>query len=314
MENTKALVLLSGGLDSRLALVMMKEQLGKDNVEAVHFILPFEGCSHRKEEIIEFTKQQEVKLYIIDCTKGVFLREYIKILRNPKFGRGTALNPCIDCHIFLLKKAKNLAKKIKADIIVTGEVIGERPMSQRKPVLYLIEKETGLKGKLLRPLSAKLLPPTDAEKKGIINRENLEGIAGRQRKRQMELAKKFNISYPNPAGGCLLCYPDFCKKVIPVLEKRENITAFDIELFKIGRHFEDGDIVLGKNKTENERLEYLAKKYRKGTIIIPEQPGPAALIRNVRHIRKAKELIKKYSKHKITDFNMASYRTGKRKD
>lgn len=307
----KALVLLSGGLDSRLALVMMKEQLGKNNVEAVHFVLPFEGCSHRKEDVMKFADEQGVKLHIVDCTEGTLLREYIKIIKHPKFGRGTALNPCIDCHIFLLKKAKILAKKIKADIIVTGEVVGERPMSQRRNILFLIEKETGLAGKLLRPLSAKVLPPTEAEKKGIINREKLEGITGRQRKRQIELAEKFNISYPNPAGGCLLCYPEFCKKVIPVLEKRKNISAFDIELFRIGRHFEEGNIILGKDEKENTTLENIAKKYRKGTIIIPEQPGPVALIKNKKYEKKAKELIKQYTRHTITTFNIISYRSSK---
>ncbi|MCM8778037.1 MAG: tRNA 4-thiouridine(8) synthase ThiI [Candidatus Omnitrophica bacterium] len=313
-KKAKALVLLSGGLDSRLALMMMKDQLGKENVEAVHFVLPFEGCSHRKKEVIQFAKQHGIKIYILNCMEGQLLKEYIKILRHPKFGRGTALNPCIDCHIFLLKEAKKIARKIKADIVVTGEVIGERPMSQRRNILYLIEKESGLKGKLLRPLSAKLLPPTDAEKKGLIDRNKLEGIAGRQRKRQIELAEKYGISYPNPAGGCLLCYPDFCKKVLPVLKSRKNITGFDIELFKVGRHFENGNIILGKSKEENGKLEYISKKYKKGIIIIPNQPGPAALIRNWKYIRKAKELIKNYSKRTITSFDVVLYRTGKRTD
>ncbi|MCM8820584.1 MAG: 7-cyano-7-deazaguanine synthase [Candidatus Omnitrophica bacterium] len=313
-KKAKALVLLSGGLDSRVVLMMMKDQLGKDNVEAVHFVLPFEGCSHIKEEVIEFVKQQGIKIYILNCMEGQLLKEYIKILRDPKFGRGQALNPCIDCHIFLLKEAKKLAGKVKADIIVTGEVIGERPMSQRRNILYLIEKESGLKGKLLRPLSAKLLPPTDAEKRCLIDRDKLEGIAGRQRKRQIILARKYGISYPNPAGGCLLCYPDFCKKVLPVLKSRKNITGFDIELFKVGRHFEDGNIILGKDKKENERLECIVKKYRKGIIIIPNQPGPAALIKNARYIKKAKELIKHYSKRTITSFDVVLYRTGKRTD
>jgi len=314
-KKAKALVLLSGGLDSRLALLMMKEQLGRENVEAVHFILPFgEGCCSDKFCVFNFTQKQGVKLHIVDCTKGRLLSEYIRIVRHPRFGRGTALNPCIDCHIFLLKKAKILARKIKADIIVTGEVIGERPMSQRRDTLYLIEKEAGLKGKLLRPLSAKLLPPTEAEKKGIIDREKLEGIAGRQRKRQIELANHFGITYPNPAGGCLLCYPDFCKKVSPVLKTRKTITGFDIALFKFGRHFEDGNIVLGKDEKENKMLEELSKRHKKGILIIPEEPGPTALIRSKRYEQKAKELIQRYSKHTITKFITVSYREGKGMD
>jgi len=309
---TKALVLLSGGLDSRLALVMIKEQLGKDNVEAVHFVLPFEGCSSKKDDVVQFAKEQGVKLHIIDCTKGPLLREYINILRHPKFGRGAALNPCIDCHIFLLKKAKGIAEKVGADIIVTGEVVGERPMSQKKNTLFLIEQEAGLQKKLLRPLSAKILPPTEAEENGIIDRDKLEGIAGRQRKRQMELANQFRITYPNPAGGCLLCEPNFCKKVVPILQNKKNITEFDIALFKLGRHFEDGNIILGKNEKENEVLESIAKKYRKGILIIPLGPGPSGLVRNRRYEKKAKELIRHYSKHTITDFHSISYRQGKR--
>ncbi len=306
-EKAKALVLLSGGLDSRLALVMMKNQLGGKNVDAVHFILPFEGCSHRKDDVIQFTKEQEVKLHIMDCTEGSLLREYIKMLREPEFGRGAALNPCIDCHIFLLKKAKWLARKIKADIIVTGEVVGERPMSQRRNVLYLIEKEAGLKGKLLRPLSAKLLPPTEAEKKGIIDRNRLERIAGRQRKRQIELANLFGISYPNPAGGCLLCYPDFCKKVQPVLETRKRISSFDIQILKAGRHFEDGNIVIGKDKEENKKLAEIAEKYKKGILIIPGQPGPTALVKNKKFMTQAQKLIRHYSKKTIINFKVISY-------
>lgn len=307
----KALVLLSGGLDSRLALIIMKELLGESNVEAVYFILPFEEYSNRKEDVIGFSKEQKVKLHIINCVEGTLLKEYMDIIRNPQFGRGAGLNPCIDCHIFMLQKAKKLARKIKADIIVTGEVVGERPMSQREDILYLIEKQAKLQGKILRPLSAKLLPPTEAENKGLIDRNKLESIRGRQRKRQMELAEKFRISYPNPAGGCSLCYPDFCKKVTPVLKSRKNITAFDIALFTIGRHFENGNIILGKNEKENEALEYTAKKHRKGIIITPDQPGPSALIKSKKYEREAKELIRRHSKHTITGFQLISHRLSK---
>jgi len=304
-KKIKALVLLSSGLDSRLALLMMKEQLGKKNVEALHFILPFgKGYSSDKDSVQTFARQQQVKLHIIDCTKGLLLNNYIKILKTPKYGRGTALNPCIDCRIFMFEKTKNLAKKVKADVIVTGEVVGERPMSQKKRTLSLIEKQAGLEGKILRPLSAKVLPETDAEKKGLIDREMLEGIEGRKRRRQIEMAKKFGISYPNPAGGCLLCEKEFCKKVIPFLNARKRFYEFDIELLKTGRHFEKSNIVLGRDRKENERLKHLAETHRKGTLIIPEEPGPTALIRKKAYEKKAKELIKKYSKQRITCFHV----------
>lgn len=290
-------MLFSGGLDSRLALMMMKEQLGEKNVEALHFILPFgEGCSSNKFSVLSFTQEQQVKLYIMDCTKGALLKEYVRMLKNPEFGRGTALNPCIDCRIFMLRKTKEFMERIKADFIVTGEVVGERPMSQKKKTLKLIEMHSGLEGRILRPLSAKILPETDVEKRRIIDRGCLEGIQGRQRRRQMELAEKFGISYPNPAGGCLLCEKEFCKKVVPFLKMKRDMDAFDVALLKVGRHFENSGIVLGKDRKENERIEMLARTYRKGILIIPDVPGPTALIRKKSYMGKAKELIKKYSK------------------
>lgn len=304
-KKAKSLVLLSGGLDSRLALMMMKEQLGKNNVEALHFILPFgEGCCSDKFCVLSFAQKQQVKLHLMDCTKGRLLKEYVELLKHPKFGRGTALNPCIDCRIFMFKETRKFAKEIKTDIIVTGEVAGERPMSQKKKTLKLIESQSDLKGKVLRPLSAKILPETDAEKAGLINRSLLEGIEGRQRRRQIELAEKFGISYPNPAGGCLLCEKEFCKKVMPFLKMKRAPDGFDVALLKVGRHFENGGIVLGKDRNENERLEMLAKTHKKGFLIIPAEPGPTALVRKKGYEEKAKELIKKYSKRQITDFRV----------
>jgi len=305
MKKIKALVLLSGGLDSRLACKIMQEQLGKKNVEAVFFLLPFTGgCCSDKFCVFKFCQQQGIKLNIVDCTKGKLFMEYISILRKPKFSRGVCLNPCIDCHIFMLKKAKKLVKKKKIEIIVTGEVLGERPLSQHKSALMLIEKQAGLKGKLLRPLSAKLLPETKAEKTGIINRNKLLDIQGRQRIRQISLAKKYKISSPPPGGGCLLCEPEYCKKLKEILEKK-NLHYRDIELLKIGRHFEKSQIILGKNEKQSKILEL-----EKGIKIMPVQPGPSALIRPNKKsdknklVNKAKKLIQKYSKHKIEKFEI----------
>lgn len=172
----KALILFSGGLDSRLAAKIMEEQLGKENIECINFLLPFgTGCCNSNCSL-NFCQKQGIKMKIVDCTKGKLLEEYLKIVRKPKFGYGTGLNPCIDCRIFLLNKAREYADKNKFDIIVTGEVLGERPMSQHKNALFLVEKETKLEGKLLRPLSAKLLPETEAEKEGKIDRSKLLDI------------------------------------------------------------------------------------------------------------------------------------------
>ncbi|MEM2873852.1 MAG: 7-cyano-7-deazaguanine synthase [Candidatus Nanoarchaeia archaeon] len=292
----KALVLLSGGLDSRLAVKLLQQQLGK-NVSAVYIKLPF-GTRYSKnfESLKEFCKKEKVSLYVIDCTKGRLLQDYLKIVRNPKYKRGSALNPCIDCHIFMLKLAKKLAKKIGADVIATGEVLGQRPMSQHRSALDLIEKEAGLRGRLLRPLSAKLLPQTIAEKEGWIKRNKLCGIRGRSRQKQLELAKKFKISFPSPGGGCLLCEKEFCKKVGPLLKK---LSELDIELLKIGRHFKKSAIVLGKNHEENLKLKQIHDRFRKGFLLEPKEPGPSAFVKSKVHISEAKRLIQKYSKHKI---------------
>ncbi|MEK6820217.1 MAG: 7-cyano-7-deazaguanine synthase [Nanoarchaeota archaeon] len=297
MRKIKAIVLLSGGLDSRLACKILQEQT-KVDVEAVFFLLPFgSGCCADKFCVFKFCQKEGIKLHIIDLTKGKLLQSYMEMIKKPKFSRGVALNPCIDCHIFMLKQARKLADKIKAEVIATGEVLGERPLSQNKRALLIVEEESGLKGKLLRPLSAKLLPLTDVEKKGIIERNKLLGIQGRQRKRQIQLAEKYKISYPSPAGGCLLCEKEYCKKLSPLLNK--NLTYNDIRLLSIGRHFLNSKIILGKNEEENLLLEK-----EKGIKIIPQQPGPTALIKDKKHIEEAKKLIQKYSKHKIRDFEI----------
>jgi tRNA U34 2-thiouridine synthase MnmA/TrmU len=296
MKKPKILILFSGGLDSRLAVKILEQQ---GDIECINFILPFgSGCCNTHCSL-NFSQKENINLKIVDCTKGRLLEEYLNIVRKPKFGRGTCMNPCIDCRIFLLKKAKDYADKNKIKIIATGEVLGERPMSQHKKALELIDKETKLEGKLLRPLSAKLLEETDAEKSGLIDRSKLFDIQGRSRKRQIELAEKYNISYPSPAGGCLLCEPEFCKRLKPVLS---SINEADIELLRFGRHFPEG-IILGRNEQENQKLEKIAKK-NKLILVIPNQPGPSALIKDKKLINKAKELIKKYSKNKIDNFEI----------
>jgi len=294
MVKKKVIVMFSGGLDSRLAVKIMQEQ-GFD-VVALFFKLPFgTGCCN-ESCAFNFSQMQGVELKIFDCTRGKLLQEYLKIVRNPKYGRGAGMNPCIDCRIFILKKAKEFADKKGIELIVTGEVLGERPMSQMKRAMNIIEKESGLKGRLLRPLSTKLLPETEAEKSGLVDREKFYDIQGRRRERQMILAKKFKISYPSPAGGCLLCEKLYCEKLKKILDKK-NLTYNDIQLLKIGRHFEASKIILGRNKKENELLEK-----EKGIKIIPKQIGPTALIKDKKYKEKAKKLIQKYSKHKIKDF------------
>lgn len=295
----KALVLLSGGLDLRLVVKLMEDQIGKKNITALIFKLPF-GSKYSKDlqETLKFCKQEKIKCKIIDITKGKLLQEYLDILRKPAHGYGVACNPCIDCHIFMLRKAKAYADKNKIGIIATGEVLGERPMSQHKKALEIVEQESGLDGRLLRPLSAKLLEPTRAEQEGKIDRSKLLAIEGRGRKTQMELAAKYKISYPTPGGGCLLCEPEFASNLKPLLKSK--VQDIDINLLKVGRHFENSNIVLGKNHEENLELAKIKKKYKQGILLVPEQPGPSAFIKSKKYEKKAKELMQKYTKHKIT--------------
>ena len=183
--------------------------------------------------------------------------EYLKMVRKPKHGYGKNMNPCIDCRIFILKKAKEYAKKIRADFIFTGEVLDERPMSQHFRVMKIIEEEAGLKGKILRPLSALLLPETFMEKKGLVAREKLLGIQGRSRKPQIKLAEEFNIkNYPSPAGGCLLTCREYADKLRDFFKHNKRVSVASVSLLKVGRHFRLGNnkMIVGRNEAENNIL------------------------------------------------------------
>jgi tRNA U34 2-thiouridine synthase MnmA/TrmU len=283
----KALGLFSGGLDSLLAVKLIQEQ--GIEVELVNFYTPF----FPPKNAIKMAKQLKLKLKEINITK-----EYLKMLRNPKHGYGSEMNPCIDCKIFMLKKAKKYAKKINAKFIFTGEVLGERPMSQNKNSLEIIEKEAGLKGKLLRPLSAKLLPITEAEKKWV-NRNKLLDISGRKRKRQMKLAKKFKIKYPSPSGGCLLTYKEYARKIKDLIENKKGITRTNLKLLRIGRHFRfnKNKIIVARNEKENKKLLELKQK-TDYVFEVPDVGSPITILQGPKTrkaIKIAAELTARYS-------------------
>lgn len=295
-KRIKALCLLSGGSDSRLATVLTKEQA---DVEAVFFDLPFgSGCS-QEFCAFKFTQLQLLKLHIIDCTKNEMFKEYIEIITNPKHGYGSAMNPCIDCHIFMLKKAKKLAKKIGADFLVTGEVLNKRPFSQHRMALDLIENESGLKGKILRPLSAKLLPKTTMEKQGKVDINKLFNISGRSRKEQIRLAKKYKIRFINPAGGCLLCEKKFTIKLKDLLQHKKKISEQDVKLLQTGRHFriDNTKIIIGRDHEENLQIKNLAGK-NDLLMEVKEIPSPITLVTGracPEKIKKAAKLTARYS-------------------
>jgi tRNA U34 2-thiouridine synthase MnmA/TrmU len=251
MSRVKAISLFSGGLDSILATRLILDQ-GIDvvafNVKTLFTTSKRAGVSEVESGALELGVPLEVV-----CAD----REYICMLRSPKFGYGRNFNPCIDCKIFILRQAKKFARKVGADFLFTGEVLGERPMSQHGPALRVIEEETGLKGELLRPLSAKLLPETLAERRGFVDREKLLGISGRSRKPQFQLAKEFGIvNFPSPAGGCLLTCEEYSKKLCDLFEHKKNVSSADVVLLRFGRHFRFGinKIVVGRNEAENKFL------------------------------------------------------------
>lgn len=295
-RKSKALCLISGGLDSRLALMLVREQA---DAEAVFFNLPVGSGCCKESCAFNFTQLQGIKLHVIDCTKGEMFQRYLEILRKPRHGYGSGMNPCIDCHEFMLKEANKLAKRIGAEVIVTGEVLGERPFSQHRKALDIIEKEAGLEGRLLRPLSAKLLPETILERQGKIDRNKLLDISGRSRKKQIELAKKYKIKFPSPGGGCLLCEKEFAVKLKDLFKHNKKLSHEDIELLKLGRHFriQEVKIVIGRNHQENLQIKSLAGK---NDLLMEAKgvPSPITLIlgkKDKKAIAEAASLTARYS-------------------
>jgi len=246
----RALGLLSGGLDSSLAVKLILDQ-GLD-VEAVNFVSPFCLCGKGGCGAAQVAKNLHVPLKTISVGE-----EYLRIVRKPRFGYGRNMNPCVDCRIFMLKKAKKYAKEMGASFIFTGEVLGQRPMSQQLRTLGIIEKEAGLKDQIVRPLSAKLLPPTEAEKRGLVKRDKFLEIEGRARKTQLKLAQELNVTdYSCPSGGCLLTYREFACKLRDLFDHKKRVSLRDVQLLKIGRHFRFGEnkIIVGRNEAENHLL------------------------------------------------------------
>ena len=296
-KKKKVVALLSGGLDSQLAIKMMQEQ-GFD-VSAVAIKTPFcdfdcgRGCGF---EIRERADDLDVNL------KTVYLGdEYIEMLKKPKHGIGAGFNPCIDCRSMMFDAAKKHMEEIGAEFIISGEVLGQRPMSQHAPALRTIENESDLVGKIVRPLSAALLPETDPEKDGLIKRENLGMIRGRTRRGQLDMAKKYGIENPpNAGGGCLLTEPHFGIKAKDLFSHTKNPTINDIDLLKIGRHFrldEETKFIVGRNKDENEMIKAISLP---GDILLEAKDfvGPVSILRGSnakQHLKFASSITLRYS-------------------
>ncbi|MGB9677104.1 MAG: hypothetical protein ACPLZ9_00655 [Candidatus Ratteibacteria bacterium] len=296
MEKIKALSLLSGGLDSTLATKLIIEQ--GIEVLAINFYSPFcrcnriKGCGSSAKFISE-------KLGIE--VKRIFLgEEYLNIVKNPKYGYGKNLNPCIDCRILMFKKAKEYMEKDGYSFIITGEVLNQRPKSQTYKALKIIESQTGLDGLILRPLSAQFLPETIPEKKGWIDRRKLLSIKGRTRKQQIFFADFYGIKdYPCPSGGCLLTDPIFSKKVKDLIEFGD-FNLENINLLKIGRHFRINPflkLIIARDEEESIRL--LSFKKENDVVFMNEKTKITGILRgcfNEFSVRDPARIFAKYTK------------------
>jgi tRNA U34 2-thiouridine synthase MnmA/TrmU len=257
----KAVALLSGGLDSLLAILTM---LGQEiQVNAIRFITPFDtDGSVRTFQKKDFRSFKHTLGF--DITVHHLGNEMLEIVKTPKHGYGKNMNPCIDCRILMLREAKRVMDMIGADFLVTGEVLGQRPMSQRKDMLYHIDKEAGVTDVVVRPLSAQLLRIALPERQGIIDREKLYAFTGRSRKPQIALARELGLpTYPPPAGGCLLTEPNYAMRLKDLLTHDADPAMRDIDLLKTGRHFRYSPrckIIVGRDKTENAVIESLAQE------------------------------------------------------
>jgi tRNA-uridine 2-sulfurtransferase len=269
-KRVKGIGLLSGGLDSILAVKVLQEQ-GLELL-GVTFTTPFFGA----EPGVAAGRQTGIEVRVLDISDI-----HLEMLKNPRYGYGSQMNPCIDCHALMLREAGRLRESENADFLFTGEVLGQRPMSQRRDSLRSVEKLSGQEGLILRPLSARLLPCTVMELDGRIDRERLLDIQGRSRKRQIELAKHYRISeYPNPSGGCVLTKEGFVKKLRDLLGCDPQASSCDVELLKWGRHFRlpgGSKCIVGRSQSDNQRLEALA---REGSIRLQTAgfPGPMGLM------------------------------------
>lgn len=276
------LVLFSGGLDSILAVRLLQGQ--GIRVEAVHFTCPF----YSSEWARKGAARLGIRLHEIPVDSA-----YFRLVARPRHGYGSQMNPCLDCKAYMLRRAERLRKRLNSarrslrerterlGFLATGEVVGERPLSQSRQALLAIEKAAGLAGRVVRPLSERILPPSRFEKSGLVKREGLQAIHGRSRKPQMALARGFRIrEYPAPAGGCLLTDPEYARRLREHLETKGSVTWNEAELLKHGRHFRLGKarVVVGRHKADNEAILGLAKKMKLARLEVTGHPGPLTVV------------------------------------
>lgn len=275
MESKKAVALLSGGLDSALAACVTRE-LGFELV-GLNLATGFCTGQGRCDTVLAQAQTLGIPLRLLDVAE-----EYLPVVLNPRFGRGSGMNPCLDCRIFMIQKAGEVMREEGASFVITGEVLGQRPMSQHRRALELVARESGLGERLVRPLSGRLLGPTFPERMGWVRREDWLDIQGRSRRRQLSLAHKYGLAhFTQPAGGCcILLERAYAARLKDALNTRgPNLTRDDLALLRIGRHFRLSPgvrVIVGRSEMENAALEALAG----GRLLLtsPDVPGPSALV------------------------------------
>jgi tRNA U34 2-thiouridine synthase MnmA/TrmU len=289
----KALVLFSGGLDSQLACLLLM----KEGIEVVPVF--FETYFFKADKAKKYAEAIGLNLRVEDISN-----DHLEVVHKPPHGYGKHMNPCVDCHLLMIKRAKEIMEKEGFDFIATGEVLEERPFSQRAGVFEEMEEILGLQGKIVRPLSLKLLPETEAEKRGLINREHMLDIKGESRKVQLQLAKEFGLEvFETPASGCILTDPEYSRRLKTLKKINPNFDGNDAMILRRGRVFFENNsvIVIGRNELENNELERLKKP--SDILLKPQFPGASLLIRSFNSevspeslIEKAITLIINYSK------------------
>jgi tRNA-uridine 2-sulfurtransferase len=286
MNQPVALGLFSGGLDSILACRVVVDQGVR--VVALKFVTPFfdsELLANADDYSAAMRRKYGLEVVVVDISEG-----YVRLLEQPAHGFGKHFNPCIDCKILMLIRARELMPAYGASFLITGEVLGQRPMSQRRDTLRVIERDSGCEGLLLRPLCAKLMAPTRAERDGLVDREQLYGFSGRGRRQQKLLAVQLGITeYPTPAGGCMLTDPNLAARIKHfyhgLFSFGEQRAAADLHLLAIGRQFKLDDdtwFILGRDERENGRLESL-RGPDDWLLRMTTRPGPLGLLRHARH-------------------------------
>lgn len=298
----KIVALYSGGLDSTLVL----SHLESWNAE----VYPL----HLTHQFLVIKALPGVtNLKVIDITD-----QLLETVRHPKHGYGRNLNPCIDCRVLMLEKAREYLREIKGDFIVTGEVLDQRPLSQRLDALMTIDRYAGVEGMVVRPLSGGLLPATVPEKQGLIKREQLLQVRGRSRRLELAIAKRLRVNdYFSPSGGCLLTDPGFCRRLADLMRYQPDFAIREIELLKLGRHFRiapDAKVIVGRNKDENEELSHYIDA-QTFLLSVPDTGSPNSLLLGAKkHLKVAAAITARYSDEKEKPKVAVQYENPRNKD